>query len=256
MTNDLADGPKSTGRRRFLKYQAGGAYHWDECDKRSRRWNPGLVARYEAVLRRVPTGTTVLDVGCGDGYLMHRLAPLARHVVGVDPEERAFELASEKLKTYANCSVCGGSGYALPFLEESFDVVILADVIEHLEAPDRCLSEVARVVRDAGTVVVTTARRWRAVIDKHHLTEYRVDELRTTLNHYFVHVAIVGTSPMVWTRFWKTRVGFRVFPRMAKWIRNPLLREGEPAERFAHIVASCTWPRQRRVERGSDYANG
>jgi ubiquinone/menaquinone biosynthesis C-methylase UbiE len=230
--------------RRFVKYAEGGAYHWDECNPRSPRWNPGLVARYDAVVRRVPPGATVLDVGCGDGYLMHLLSPMAKQVVGIDPEHRAVELAEEKLAAYENCRVCTSSGYALSFPDRSFDVVVLADVVEHLNAPDQCLSEAARVVRDTGIVVVTTPRRREKAISVHHVTEYRVEELCAMLQRHFVSVTLTGIWPMFWIRLWETRVGFRLFPRIARWLGNPLLREGVPAERFATIVATCAVPQR------------
>src|SRR5512141_1867323 len=93
----------------FDKYDEGGAYHWAECDRRYanwRRYNPALDARYELASRAVRglnLRGSLLDVGCGDGVLMARLAPWFERVTGVDTNARAIRLASGKLQALANC---------------------------------------------------------------------------------------------------------------------------------------------------------
>src|SRR6516162_8699222 len=107
-------------QRYFAKYDNCGAYHWDECERSTLRFNPPLVARYSAVQRRIPPGQRALDLGCGDGYLMSLLSPRAQSVTGIDPEPTAVALASRKLAHCGNCVVRIGSCYDLEFPDNSF----------------------------------------------------------------------------------------------------------------------------------------
>jgi 2-polyprenyl-3-methyl-5-hydroxy-6-metoxy-1,4-benzoquinol methylase len=80
----------------FDKYDAGGAYHWAECDRRYANWkryNPALDARYEVTtrtIRRLGLRGSLLDVGCGDGKLMACVAPFIERVVGIDSRPPPF----------------------------------------------------------------------------------------------------------------------------------------------------------------------
>ena len=101
-----------------------------------------LAAHYLAGARRV------LDVGCGEGQVA-RLAVRggAEVVVGVDPTRAQVALAAER---------AGGPSYArsgadaLPFADASFDTVVACLVFEHIEAVDRAIAEVARVLEPGG----------------------------------------------------------------------------------------------------------
>src|SRR5262252_7300624 len=101
----------------FDKYQTSGAYHWAECDRRLLNWkryNPALDARYSITVRAVKElglQGSLLDIGCGDGLLMARLAPFVRRAVGLDSDETGIRLAHQKLDAFANCEIIYGSSY-------------------------------------------------------------------------------------------------------------------------------------------------
>jgi 2-polyprenyl-3-methyl-5-hydroxy-6-metoxy-1,4-benzoquinol methylase len=59
-----------------------------------------------AMARRRPG--RVLDVGCGEGLLVQRLARVARHVTRVDPDAAAVARARERTATLANATLCVG----------------------------------------------------------------------------------------------------------------------------------------------------
>lgn len=90
----------------------------------------------------------LLDVGCGNGYLLTQLAErIDAHLYGVD----VYRLETEKW-TYEMADLTKG----LPFDDGSFDVVILGEVIEHVPDPDFLLEEIWRTLRPGGKVIVTT----------------------------------------------------------------------------------------------------
>src|SRR5207248_1650808 len=158
---------------KFDKYTEAGAYHWIECDRSSRNYNPPLEARYKVVVDKLGETKRALDVGCGDGYLINLLRLRCEEAVGIEYDATGIELAAAKLATYPNCNVIRASCYEIPFASRSFDAVLLADVIEHLPEPDRCLEEIGRVLTPEGALFVTTPK-WRPdrMWDKHHVKEY------------------------------------------------------------------------------------
>jgi SAM-dependent methyltransferase len=99
-------------------------------------------------------GLAALDVGCGAGLSLIRLAghrEIAR-VVGIEPDEGALRLA----RRHRGFDVQHGSALDLPFGNACFDVLTCFDVIQHLpDQGDRVAArEIARVLRPGGIVVV------------------------------------------------------------------------------------------------------
>jgi len=238
----------------FDKYDADGAYHWAECDRRYANWkryNPALDARYEVTKRKIQSlglRGSLLDVGCGDGMLMARVAPLFERIIGVDSEMGAIRLAKEKLSALRNCEALHISSYDLPFAAQTFDVVASADVIEHLKDPARHLQEIGRVLTPGGAVVLTTPK-WRpdGKWDQRHEREYRAEELRALLAEHFRHVEMNYFWPMKWSPFYATRAGWRTLKVMAIQLHNPFLQSSaEQPEKFGQLLAVCRNSRDQR----------
>lgn len=229
---------------RFSKYDEMGAYHWVECDRRSRAYNPPLEARYRVLLKRLKRTNRVLDVGCGDGYLMSLASPLSGSVIGIDSEFTAVALARPKLEPFTNCALLQASCYSLPFANGYFNAVLLADVIEHLEDPERCLQEISRVLTPNGTLLITTPkylprRKW----DWRHFKEYKPEELAACLKRRFSRVTMSFFWPMTWYRKYSTRIGWRLIRIFARYLYNPFLREGSDPKSFGQMLAVCGEPR-------------
>ncbi|ETW98284.1 MAG: hypothetical protein ETSY1_19375 [Candidatus Entotheonella factor] len=228
----------------FDKYDRYGAYHWLECERHSRRYNPPLAARYEAVARRISGRPKVLDIGCGDGYLMHLVQPQCDTIVGIDTASAGVRHAAQQLSSHLGTSAIAlGSGYELPFADKQFDVVLMTDVIEHLERPEACLTEVCRVLQPDGMLCVTTPRRRpERPLGWGHVREYTGDELQTSLDAFFVHVQLTYLWPLTWFRLYGTRLGWRLIRLFARYAGNPFTREGQEPEKFAQILAMCHRP--------------
>ena len=125
----------------------------------------GRTAGYLGVVRRLieeaelRPGETVLEVGCGTGVLDRWLARhtgRAHHIVGIDISRYVLREAAA-LATQAGLEGVvefrEGSAEALPFPENSFDVVMSSTVIQRVEA-DRMLREMVRVAKPGGRVAV------------------------------------------------------------------------------------------------------
>lgn len=233
----------------FTKYDTRGAYHWIECDRHSSQYNPPLEARYDILAGRVGRVQRILDVGCGDGYLMGRVSACGNSVVGIDPAAVGVALAADRLRHFRNCTVVQGSAYNLPFGDGYFDVVLLADVIEHLERPAKSLREMTRVLAPNGTLLVTTPkwrpdRKW----DPQHVREYQPEELNTCLKAHFSDVNVTFFWPLNWSAMYTTKVGWRLIRLFSRYVYNPFLQAGCEAERYGQMVAVCRQPYQRGMD--------
>ena len=234
---------EQASRRTFDKYESYGAYHWRECDRRSRTFNPPLVARYRVVVEEVGGASRILEVGAGDGRLSAFLAESGASVIGIEIDETAVGLASDALRTTDNCAIVRADCYRLPFASHQFDAVVMADVIEHLENPDAAVAEAARMLAPDGILVLTTPK-WRPdrMWDIHHVREYTTAELTEQLSARFARVEIRYFWPLFWSNVYATRIGWRVLRTYARYFPNPFLKAGVREQSFGQILAVCRDP--------------
>lgn len=101
---------------------------------------------------------TILDVGCGAGFLSNRLAREGFEVTGVDLSEESLVVAG-KYDSTRTVRYERANAYELPFLEKSFDVVTCMDFLEHVEDPALVIRECARVLRPGGVFFYHTFNR-------------------------------------------------------------------------------------------------
>lgn len=165
----------------FDKYERQGPYHWSLYYDRKDVAYRSLV---DTVTAMVPPDKKVLDLGCGDGVLAHRLAKVRGcRVTGVDLHPLAISFACSKCDA-GNCFEVG-SVYEYGNRDD-FDVVTAVDVFEHLAHPDMLLANAARVLKKDGVMVISTpladAGKPKA---RFHVKEYAEEEFRAALNDRF-----------------------------------------------------------------------
>lgn len=228
----------------FDKYEEMGAYHWRECNRRSREYNPPLAARYNAVVKRAPAGR-VLDVGAGDGYLAAQLAARCREVAAVEYEPSGVALARRMLEDLPNVTVQQGSTYDLAFEDASFDGVVMADVIEHLDEPGAAAAEMARVLADDGVALISTPH-WRAdrVWDERHVQEFTAEQFSALLGEHFGSVELIFCWPRWWSDVYRTRIGWRLLRMAGRIGFNPFGAESTSAARHCQMLAICRLPKR------------
>lgn len=104
------------------------------------------------------SGSSVLDVGCGKGFMLHDLAEIIPGITvkGIDISQYAIENAIEDMKPHVQVA----NATHLPFPDNSFDVVISINTVHNLEREEcgRALREIERVSRGSSFITVDAYR--------------------------------------------------------------------------------------------------
>jgi SAM-dependent methyltransferase len=191
-------------------------------------------------VRRLPAfpSLSVLDLSCGEGEILSLLKKEGCQVLGTRYRTGDYiierDLAKENdVAVRDDVDLLG----QLPFADQSFDVVVLVEVLEHLPSHERVLREAARVLRTGGHLLITTpniarvhSRFWFFLSGSHKLIRRRVgwDVTESELYAYHtnpvdfplfhsllaqsrLHVVRLG-----WTRFrWKSALWLPLYPLFA-----------------------------------------
>jgi 2-polyprenyl-6-hydroxyphenyl methylase/3-demethylubiquinone-9 3-methyltransferase len=105
-------------------------------------------------------GKTVLDLGCGGGFMSEALARRGAEVTSIDPAPAAIVIAEAHAASQGLAiRFVVASGEKLPLGDRSMDLVVCVDVLEHVKDLDAVLGEIARVLRPGGTFAFDTINR-------------------------------------------------------------------------------------------------
>lgn len=165
----------------------------------------------------------VLDIACGEGYGSAMLAMVAKDVVGVDISEAAVKHASrEYSESHKNLRFIAGSATSIPLESGAVDVVVSFETIEHLAEQREMLSEIRRVLRDDGLLIISSPNRpvYQRMYgyNEHHVRELDFGEFDGILSEQFNYVAYFGQ------RF---AVGSAIFPLDGRSEAGRVLTEQE-----------------------------
>jgi ubiquinone/menaquinone biosynthesis C-methylase UbiE len=110
--------------------------------------------RFYRVKPWIPSGATLLDIGCGrSATLLKAVSPHIHQGIGVD-----FKV--QPIQTHNIQTLPLKLADELPFEDSSFDVVTMLAVLEHIEHEKAILLEVQRVLRDGGRLILTVPSIW------------------------------------------------------------------------------------------------
>ncbi len=107
-----------------------------------------------------PAGMTVLDAGCGEGYLARILARRGATVTGVDSSAKLIEAA--RIQTLAEALPVTfdiASVDELPYTDDTFDLVVCNHLVNDLYDPSKPISDFARVLRSGGRLIILMLHR-------------------------------------------------------------------------------------------------
>lgn len=129
-----------------------------------RFWHGGKLTMIDQLIRpHLRAGSRILEVGCGAGNLLVQAAVPGSYPMALDLSMQALTFVRSRFRESAS-AVDAPGGYAclqaigesIPLADESFDCVLLSEVIEHLDAPQFSVREAARVLKPGGRLLVTT----------------------------------------------------------------------------------------------------
>ena len=168
------------------------------------RWHP-----HNTIIRMVGSSKRVLDVGCSSGYLAKRFKANDCSVTGVEinPEEAEEARAYCDTVLTADAKTVPGSAFS----DGCFDVIVYADVLEHMEHPDRVLRTQQRWLSSNGYAIVSLPNiaflgirlqlllgrfnyRDCGILDRTHLRFYTLATAKELLN--CTHYSVKGFEPV------------------------------------------------------------
>lgn len=154
----------------------------------------------------------ILDLGCRDGS-MTKIFAGGNSLTCLDVDEYACRLCTTNIKAEV---ICHDLNDHLPFADESYDVVVLSDVLEHVFLSQSLIAEINRVLKVGGLFLGSTpnAYRWNnrakmmcgidvsEYMDETHVHFFSLDSLKRLLYKFFDEVEITsyGKNPLI--NFW------------------------------------------------------
>jgi len=145
---------KSNTKGAFDHFYADDTFIETDYLRDERRAFYAYVADYCA--EQLPDGRArMLDVGCGTGHFLHALQTRAGdrlELAGLDFSTKAIERARSEVP---GADLAEADVYAIPWPDDSFDLVTSLETLEHLRKPDAALGEIARLCKPGGSMVLT-----------------------------------------------------------------------------------------------------
>lgn len=148
--------------------------------------------RIQNVAKEVPDNTIVLDVGCNSGYIGKALLEKNCTVFGIDLNDKLVERAKQK-----GIQAVGGWAEEMPFSNESFDIVVMSYLLEHVLEPKKVLGEAFRVLKFGGKLVGSVPTEYgdwgenNLPFHSEHLRFYTKPLLKAELlNSKFINISI------------------------------------------------------------------
>ena len=168
--------------------------YWDGFDNDAfmevDRKRGGNICRFSHILELLAPNVDILDVGCLNGNFYDFIKEKNRNIksfIGIDLSDKLIERAKKRFPEQewqvADC-------HTLPFEDNSFDVVTALEIMEHIEEPKKMLSEMMRVTRQNGSVIITTPNN-NFVKDAAHVWSYSTTDVFNLLSEISKNIQIM-----------------------------------------------------------------
>jgi ubiquinone/menaquinone biosynthesis C-methylase UbiE len=151
--------PREPDREGLQENDAVAAYY------RTSRW-PIFIVERNIMSREInkdqPSGI-IIDIGCGPGFLSERISKTFHNseVIGLDLNEEMIDIAEKRWppSLYDNLEFLVGDGERMPFADNSIDYIVSSLSLHHWKNAERAFTEMYRVLKPGGQVIVFDLRR-------------------------------------------------------------------------------------------------
>lgn len=145
---------------------------------------------------QLSTGKIVLDIACGEGYGSALLADNSLSVYGVDISDEVVKHAAAKYQK-DNLHYLVGNCDSIPLPDESVDMVVSFETIEHHDKHDEMMQEIKRVLRPGGILLISSPDKFYYSVEPNnnnvfHVKELFADEFKNLIGRYFKNVMYYG----------------------------------------------------------------
>lgn len=172
---------------------------WYKNYKKNYNENEHPVPRYRSIIADMKqlgySSGKLLEVGCSKGLFLHLAAKTGYSVCGTDISEYATRYAKDNFGLTVYCSDLANAGFS----NNSFDIVVMIDVAEHLEYPKEILKECYRVLKPGGLLVLDTPNE-DSLINKISIFLYNIScskiKFFVQSNHDIEHLVYFSPSGM------------------------------------------------------------
>lgn len=165
---------------------------WDTPADRQ-QWD--LARQRYSMAARLTEGRAVAEIGCGTGFGLAQLAPLAKQAIGIDIDQDNLRIARARAP---ECLFVRGDAAKLPFGERSLDALFALEMLYYLPSQTDFLREAARVLRTGGDLLITLPNSRRRHFQKSPLSTHYPDyeELLFMLTSNGLHAKMYGLHPL------------------------------------------------------------
>lgn len=199
---------------------------------------------------------SLLDVGCGSGYLLARGRRRVRRVVGLDLSLEALSAARARLERQGpprgGADLLLGDAARLPFVGGAFDAVICTETLEHVPDDASVLAELARVLKPGGRLVLSVPEAlpeaillrlapWTGCVPGGHLRIYGRRAVEKKIRRAGLLPYAARRRHFLEAIYWIALVAVEDRPWLRQWALAPLRcwrrrRDREPYSLLYHLI--------------------
>lgn len=217
-----------------------------------------------ALAQKITKDKIVLDIASGEGYGSFLLSKRATKVYGVDIDEKSINHAKVKYGKSKNINFLVGSTDAIPLDDDSVDVVISFETLEHHDKHDSMMQEIVRVLKKDGVLLLSSPEKSiyneRDPNNQYHIKELSIDDFKFLLKKHFKEVTLFSQRFVIGSLIHlidnETVSKFNLFDGNYSEIKNELVEDSFYNKPYFNLAICTNVNKNDFLEIGFSFFNG